>query len=105
MWLQLKFALKHNIAVIDACMRLHNFIVDFHKNEMLTTCFDQLDKDVFDEDCRRFLQSNMNVSSVGVHGGEEEERIDERGNRLVGGRPLSAETKAREIGMAMRNAI
>jgi hypothetical protein len=47
----------------------------------------------------------MDVSSVRVHGGEEDERRDERGNRVVGGRPLSTETKAKEIGMAMRNAI
>eukprot|EP00804_Cyclotella_cryptica_P030172 CCRYP_021197-RA/>CCRYP_021197-RA protein AED:0.74 eAED:0.39 QI:0/-1/0/1/-1/1/1/0/95 len=72
---------------------------------MFTTSFDHLDKDVFEEDCRRFLQSNMDVCSVGVHGRGEEERGDERGNRFVGGRPLSAETEAREIGMAMRNAI
>ena len=72
---------------------------------MFTTSFDQLDKDVFDEDCRRFLQSNMDVCCVGVHGGEEDERHDERGNRFIGGRLHSAETEAREIGMAMRNAI
>eukprot|EP00804_Cyclotella_cryptica_P030660 CCRYP_015674-RA/>CCRYP_015674-RA protein AED:0.26 eAED:0.14 QI:0/0/0/1/0/0/3/0/311 len=105
LWWQLKFSLKHNIAFIDACMRLHNFIIDFRESNMFTTSFDHLDKDVFDEDCRKFLQSNMDVCSVGVHGGDEDERRDERGNRFVSGRPLSAETEAREKGMAMRNAI
>ena len=28
LWRPLKFSLKHNVKVIDACMRLHNFIVD-----------------------------------------------------------------------------
>jgi hypothetical protein len=72
---------------------------------MFTANLDHIDKDVFDEDCRRFLQSNLDVCSMGVHGGEEDERRDERGNRFAGGRPLSAETEAREIGMAMRNVI
>jgi len=105
LWRPLKFSLKHNIADLDTCTRLHNFIVNFHENKRFTTSFDQLDKDVFDEDCRQFLQSNMDVSSVGVHGGEEDERRDERGNKLIGRRPLSAETEAKEIGMTMRNAI
>ena len=72
---------------------------------MFTTSFSHLEKDVFDENSRRFLQSNMDVCSVGVHGGEEDERRDESGNRIIGGRPLSSETESREIGMAMRNAI
>lgn len=105
LWRPLKFSLKHNIAIIDACMRMHNFIVDFRESNMITTSLDRLDKDVFDEDCRRFLQMNMDICSVGVHGGEEDMRRDERGDRFIGGRPLLTETEARKIGMAMKDAI
>ena len=31
LWRPLKFALELNCKVIDACMRLHNFIVDFRE--------------------------------------------------------------------------
>ena len=44
LWRPLKFSLKHNIAVIDACMRLHNFIVDFRESILSSTSFDHLIK-------------------------------------------------------------
>ena len=38
-WSPLSFSLKHNCNVIDAAMRLHNFIVDFREETRLSTKF------------------------------------------------------------------
>merc|ERR1711862_543895 len=37
LWRPLQFSLKNNIHVIDACLRLHNFIIDFRENEHTDT--------------------------------------------------------------------
>ena len=55
LWRQLQFSLKHNIQNIDACMRMHNFIVDFREEHAIPAAENAVDKDIFDEDCRRFL--------------------------------------------------
>ncbi|KAL7469554.1 LOW QUALITY PROTEIN: hypothetical protein ACHAXS_009808 [Conticribra weissflogii] len=47
----LKFSLKHNTCVIDACMQLYNFIIDFCKKNYIPTRLDELEKLVFDDDC------------------------------------------------------
>ena len=43
----LKLSLKMNCMIIDACMRLHNFIVDSRNDESFGT---SLDHEVFDDD-------------------------------------------------------
>ena len=43
--------MKNNIRIIDACMRMHNSFVDFREANVI----DEVDKILFDEDCRRFL--------------------------------------------------
>ena len=54
--------------MIDACMQMHNFIVDFRE----ATNPDSIEKAVFDEDCRRFSATNPGLDEGGVHGGEED---------------------------------
>ena len=79
--------MKNNIRVVDACMRMHNFIVDFQKANVINA----VDKILFDEDCRRFLAVQSNVESMmGANGREDEIRCDYNGNPYVGGRPTNA---------------
>ncbi|EJK58257.1 hypothetical protein THAOC_21635 [Thalassiosira oceanica] len=68
LWSPLKFSLRNNIKVIDACLMLHNFIVD-HR-ESLGENVSSMERDVFDDDCRRFMASQTGIYSVGVHGGD-----------------------------------
>ena len=46
----------HNCCIIDAAMRLHNFIVDFQENTQETTVIEEMEREVFDDDVRRFWQ-------------------------------------------------
>lgn len=50
-WRPLQFSLEHNCRVIDACMKLHNFLVDFRE----TMRGEDEDMELFDEECRQFL--------------------------------------------------
>jgi len=63
-----------NCKVIDACMRLHNFIVDF-REEILSQSDKsdslEIDRSVFSDEMRRFLSINLNAEVGGVHGGRE----------------------------------
>jgi hypothetical protein len=52
LWRPLQFSLDLNCKVIDACMRLHNFIVDFCEANRCVSEFITLDRSVFDDDCR-----------------------------------------------------
>ena len=61
-----------------------------------------IEREVFDDDVRRFLAVHQSHEDSGVHGGEEDERLDAEGNSLVGGRPHKAEVESREYGMKFR---
>ncbi len=62
----MKFALDLNCKVIDACMRLHNFIVDFHEGGRQSVSESiALDRSVFDHDCRRYLATNLEQDPEG----------------------------------------
>ena len=74
LWHPLQCSLKHNCNIIDACLRLHNFIVDFR--EMTDG---ESDIGIFDEECRRFLAGNP-CETVQIHGGELDDRLDANGN-------------------------
>ena len=100
LWRPLQWSLKHNCNIIDACLRLHNFIVDFREN----TCGRDNDMYIFDEECRRFLAGNP-CESVQVNGGELDDRLDENGNKLVGGRPTNEETAATAYGKLLRDRL
>ena len=64
LWKELELSLDFNCTIIDVCMRLHNFIVD-HQGEMNT--MDALEREVFDDDCRRFYTVNPNIRE-GIEG-------------------------------------
>ena len=102
LWRSLQFSLRNNIRVIDACMRLHNFIVDYRE---ANGADNNADKSIFDEDCRRFLATQSNVRSVGVHGGEDEIRLDANGNPCLGGRPTNIEAETTREGKTIREKI
>ena len=86
--------------VIDACMRLHNFIVDFREEAN-----GEADNSLFDEDCRKFLAVHPDVEANGVFGGEDEEKRDAQGNKLVGGRPRKNELMSRKHGITQRDML
>ena len=86
-------------------MRLHNFIVDFRENTRDTTIMEGIEREVFDDDVRRFLAVQPNVDESGVHGGDEDERLDAEGNPLTGGRPYKAEVESKNFGTEFRTQI
>ena len=102
LWKPLRFSLKHNVKVIDACMRLHNFIVDFR--EARRSVFDSAERPVFDDDCRRFLAIHPEVD-FGVHGGEQDIRLGADGSRLIGGRPTKDDSNSTDHGKNLRNML
>ena len=108
LWKPLQFSLDNNIRVIDACMRLHNFTVDYREaHGGMSSGIDDIDKTIFDEDCRRFLaaQSNVGGGAVGVHGGENDIRRDANGNPSLGGRPTNLEAETTREGKTIRDRL
>jgi hypothetical protein len=99
LWRALKCSLPHNIQIIDACMRLHNFIIAYRES----TADNQEGLDIFDE-CRRFLAFNPD-ESVEVQGGELDDKLDADGNRLVGGRPTTDDAAATLQGKNLRQQL
>ena len=95
------FSLQHNCRVIDACMRMHNFIVDFHD----ATKPDIIEKDVFDNDCQQFLATNPGLDEGGVHGEEEDICQDVNGARSVGKRPVADDSNATVHRKAWRDSL
>lgn len=104
LWKALQFNLQHNIRIIDACMRLHNFIVDFREAQEESGA-DDAEKSLFDEDCRRFLAAQSNIGPIGVQGGEDDIRRDANGNPSVGGRPTNTEAEATREGKSIRESL
>ena len=49
LWRPLAFSMKHNTQVINAYLRLHNFIVDFQEENQELTAMQLLEKEVFQE--------------------------------------------------------
>ncbi|KAL7545061.1 hypothetical protein ACHAWF_014107 [Thalassiosira exigua] len=105
LWRPLKFTLKHNINVIDACMRLHNFIVDYREATRVISDVEEIDRAIFDDDCRRYLANHPDMDEFGVFGGEEDDRLDENGNQHIGGRPTKNEEESRKHGKTVRQAL
>ena len=106
LWRKLGFNMEHNANAIDACLHLHNFIVDFR--EEVEAIPARSERSLFDEDCRRFLTVHPTTDASdasGVFGGEEEEKRDANGNRLVGGRPLKRELESKAHGKLLRDML
>jgi len=104
LWRKLGFTLKHNTQIIDACLRLHNFIIDYREE---TGADDGPERSVFDEDSRRYhaAQTDIGGDVGGVFGGDDEEKRDANGNKLVGGRPLKREQQSRAVGTSDRKKL
>ena len=91
-----------NVNVIDACLSLHNFIVDWRENTSSTS--DEWEHAIFDEDSRRYYAVNPDIEE-GIFGGEADERRDLNGNKLTRGRRKTAEVQWTEHGKKWRDAI
>ncbi len=64
-WRPLKFFLMTNGLIIDACLWLHNIILENSNRSFM----DSVDKEVFDEDCRHYFSIHLDIPE-GVDGGE-----------------------------------
>ena len=78
LWKPLNLSLKNNIKVIDACLRMHNFIVDFRTRDKEITKMELLEKMVFNKEYLRYLQTEPKSCFVGVNGGEEEDFVKKK---------------------------
>ena len=72
-------------------MQLHNFIIDFCLNNELPTTSEYIDREIFDEDCRRFLASSIDTTYFGIQGGEDAIKMNADGKILLGGKPFREE--------------
>ena len=97
LWKPLAFTMKNNIQIIDACLRLHNFIVDFREDNRQRTAVEELDKVVFEDDCQRFRAVNPDLEDYGVFGGHYKPQAR--------GRPTNNESVSRKAGLDIRNAV
>jgi len=71
LWKPLGFSLNHNTQVIDACLRLHNFIVDYQ--ELQKSCGlnvnDEDEQQIFLDELRSFATLNPDKENE-IQGGE-----------------------------------
>jgi hypothetical protein len=81
-----------NCHVIDACLRLHNFILENSNQRFM----DSVDKEVFDEDYRRFFSIHLDIPE-GVEGGELGTQRD--------GHPCRLETMSATVGKHWQDSI
>lgn len=58
LWHPLKFNLKEHRYVIDACMQLHNFILDFKEEHPVEETQGDEDMEFFSQECLSFLTAN-----------------------------------------------
>ena len=96
-WKKLGFLLENNTCITDACLCLHNFIIDYRKETGTST---RPESSIFDEDSRRYHATQVVIGGddCGVFGGGGEEKRDTHGNKLIGGRPLKREQASRYVG-------
>jgi len=66
LWRPLRFSMKHNTQIIDACIRLHNFIVDFREKKQEPTPLQQMDREVYEDETERFLAVNRDLINYGI---------------------------------------
>ncbi len=98
LWKPLHFSLDRNCKVIDACIRLHNFIIDFGDARDDVNSSNAIDREyefeIIDDECRRFLAvcPDLEIEEGGVHGGELDVKRDVDFNLSRGGRPTKNET-------------
>ena len=102
LWRELNYSLDVNCRIIDACMRMHNLIVE-HRTDDELIFRDSVDFEIFDDDCRRFYAVNPFMNNEGVYGGEEDVRRNNDGSLYRGGRPILVESICTEYGRQWRN--
>ena len=102
LWKPLRFSLRNNIRIIDVCMRLHNLIVDYRESAAVDDA--PYERELFDDECRRFLAVNADMEEGGVHGGESDIQRDANFEPYRGGRPTSAESASEKLGRNWRDA-
>ena len=100
-WSELSYSLKTNCQIIDACMRLHNFIVEKRGDTLFS---ESLDFEVFDDDARWFFAIHPFLDHEGVYGGEDDVRRGEDGGIFRGGRPDQNETSSSNYGRSLRDS-
>ena len=64
---------------------------------------DAFDREVFNDDARRYLSVHFH-DNEGAHGGEDGICRDENGNILLGGCPPTSEALATEMGKVWRDS-
>ena len=103
LWKPLHFSLEHNCKVIDACIRLHNFIIDYRLSSSDTND-SSYERSIFDDECRRFLAVLPDTEDEGgIHGGKCEVQRDNDFNIYRGGRPTKNETICESVAWQWRN--
>jgi hypothetical protein len=103
LWSKLQFSLKNNCRIIDACMRLHNFIVEYRESAVAADDSDE--RDIFEDNFRRFLAARPDFLQGGIHGGEDKAVRDANFEPTRGGRPTRAESESEKLGREWRDSI
>ncbi len=101
-WHPLKFSLKFNCHVINACFWLHNFIVKHRESTSVNVNMDECNQEVFNDDCRWFYAVYPEIRE-GVDGGKMDQRLDWNGNPDRGGCPLRVKAQSTIIGRDWRD--
>ena len=97
LWRPLGFTMRNNIQIIDACLRLHNFIVDYREDNKEVTAAISLERMVFKDDYDRFLSINPTLENYGIQGDSLEAKS--------AGRPSIDESQCRKTGIEICNDI
>jgi hypothetical protein len=92
-WQLLQFSLQINCSIIDACLHLHNYILEISEQDFM----DSNDKEVFDEDCWQCFVIYPDIPE-GVHGGD-------LGAHGAGGRPSRSEFNSASIRKTWRDLV
>jgi hypothetical protein len=102
-WKPLEFDLDKNIVVIDAAMRLHNFIVNFRDKEKEPADMLQAELDMFDDETVAFMRGDsVSVEDsllVGIINDDNQQHTNDVG------RPSTEEVDIREGGRHIRECI
>ena len=78
---------------------------DFLEEHAILAAENAVDKDFFDEDCRRFLATQLGVGVFGVHGSEEDICREADGTPVRGGRPFNNKLQSTKEGRSIRDRL
>ena len=97
-WKNLEGSLEDHKYIIDSCLKLHNYLVEFREANKEELGEELNFENELDLSCDRFISENP-MELVGVMN----EEINKEQKRM--GRPHSKEKTSREQGLVLRNAI